>query len=128
MDPIGGLVVAGMIMKSGGSIFNASIKELMDKGMTVTQIDDVKAVVDQIQKKETDFLHYHSLRGRKQGPFHHVDMMLQVNPSLSTARVFQLQREIQSSIHKELPHVQQVHIFVEPTKTQESPSLEKGNI
>ncbi|CDS09986.1 hypothetical protein LRAMOSA02663 [Lichtheimia ramosa] len=113
LDPIGGLIVSAMIIKSGNGILMSSLRELMDKGMDHETITDISQAITEIKKKEHDLLGFHSLRGRKQGPFHHVDLVLRVDRQLPMHKAHHLEQVVQDSIKRQFPDIQQVMIYLE---------------
>lgn len=58
-------------------------------------------------------LGFHSLRGRKQGPFHHVDLVLRVDRQLPMHKAHHLEQVVQDSIKRQFPDIQQVMIYLE---------------
>lgn len=68
LDPIGGLVVSAMILKMGVDSAIPSFKELMD--IAVPDLKDVHEVLGRI-KVDKNIVGFHSVRGRKMGPFIH---------------------------------------------------------
>ena len=55
LDPIGGLLISGVILKQGGDILSSSLKELMDKGISQTDVDAITRIVKQVK------VSYHSI-------------------------------------------------------------------
>lgn len=51
LDPLGGIVVSGMLIKSSVSLLGSSMKELMDKGITNEQLDAIASAVKQVKVK-----------------------------------------------------------------------------
>lgn len=49
LDPIGGLIVSAMIIKSGNGILMSSLRELMDKGMDHETITDISQAITEIK-------------------------------------------------------------------------------
>ncbi|KAI8138890.1 hypothetical protein BJV82DRAFT_522683 [Fennellomyces sp. T-0311] len=81
LDPLGGLLVAGMIMKSSAT--------------------------------EPNLLDFHSIRGRKLGPFYHVDMALKVNPLLNVQDARRLEQRVRSAVQRDCEQVQQMIVRLE---------------
>lgn len=48
-DPLGGMVVSCMILKSGADIMCQSTNELLDKGISETELHKIKDVIDQVK-------------------------------------------------------------------------------
>ena len=69
-------------------------------------------------------IYFHSIRGRKQGPFQHVDLTIQVDQSLTMGQARRIEASVQSAIKKQFPETQQVLIYLDPSshkKTGSSP-------
>ncbi|KAI8368780.1 cation efflux family-domain-containing protein [Blakeslea trispora] len=121
LDPIGGLVVSGMLVKSSVGLLATSMQELMDKGITSKELKSIESAIDQV-KEQLDIVNFHSLRGRKVGPFHHIDFCLQLSPSITVQKAYQLEDMVQSSIKKNCKNIQKVSIYLEdPNATLNKP-------
>jgi divalent metal cation (Fe/Co/Zn/Cd) transporter len=59
LDPLGGLLVSALIVKSGAEIMASSVHELVDKGLTADEIEQIKAVITQVKVSQ------HEEHGRK---------------------------------------------------------------
>lgn len=49
LDPLGGLLVSALIVKSGAEIMASSVHELVDKGLTPDEIEQIRAVITQVK-------------------------------------------------------------------------------
>lgn len=49
LDPLGGIVVSGMLMRSSVGILGSSIKELMDKGITPEELNSITAAISKVK-------------------------------------------------------------------------------
>ncbi|KAG2220587.1 hypothetical protein INT45_002609 [Circinella minor] len=117
LDPLGGLVVSGMLLKSTFGITKSSLKELTDRGMDVTEVDKIRRIMAQMKVLEPNLIDYHSIRGRKLGPFYHVDMALKVNPELSVQEARRLEHRVRSAIQHDCEQIQQILVRLEtPSK------------
>ncbi|CAG8736156.1 11220_t:CDS:2, partial [Dentiscutata heterogama] len=108
LDPIGGILVAGMILKNGIEIMISSVKELVDMGVKEDVIKKVEKAVYKIQGIEPGIIKFHNIRGRKSGPFHLIDMIVQVDPDLKISKVRHIEEEIQKEVKKECKSVKEV--------------------
>ncbi|KAI8970094.1 hypothetical protein BDF20DRAFT_826513 [Mycotypha africana] len=77
LDPIGGLVVSGMLMK------------------------------------KADLIDFHSVRGRKQGRFNHVDLVLRLNPNISMQSADQIREKVRANVRNSCDSIQDVMIYLE---------------
>ena len=66
---------------------------------------------------EPNLIDYHSIRGRKLGPFYHVDMALKINPELSVQDACRLEHRVRSAIQHECDQVQQILVRLETPPT-----------
>lgn len=48
-DPLGGIVVSCMILKSGASMMSQSSQELLDKSISEDELNDIKAIVASVK-------------------------------------------------------------------------------
>lgn len=64
-----------------------------------------------------DLIDFHSIRGRKFGPFHHLDLVIQLNPQLSITKAHRIEQKLRWAIQHHCSHVQEViiHLDHEPT-------------
>lgn len=119
LDPLGGIVVSMMLVKSSVGILGSSIKELMDKGITPEELDSITAAIDKVRDTELDLIDFHSVRGRKQGPFNQVDLVLQLNPTMTMHKAHQLEEHVRSSVKSNCENVQNVLIYLEDASLKE---------
>ncbi|KAI8061817.1 cation efflux family-domain-containing protein [Gilbertella persicaria] len=113
LDPIGGLIVSGMLVKSSTGLLGSSMKELMDKGIATKELDSIQTAIAKVKDEELDVVNFHSVRGRKVGPFNHIDLVLQLNPSIPMQKAYQLEEKVRLSIKKSCKNVQNVAIYLE---------------
>ncbi|KAI7855174.1 cation efflux protein [Circinella umbellata] len=113
LDPLGGVLVSGIVIKQGGGILSSALKELMDHGINKSEVDTIRNAVRQVKEKEPDLIDFHSIRGRKQGPFHHVDLTLQVDSALTMEQARRIEENVQGEIKKQFPQAQQVLIYLD---------------
>lgn len=60
-----------------------------------------------------DIVSFHSVRGRKQGPFNQVDLVLRLNPSISMQKANQLEEQVRSSVKNNCENIQNIMIYLE---------------
>ncbi|KAG0185018.1 hypothetical protein DFQ28_010085 [Apophysomyces sp. BC1034] len=114
LDPIGGLAVAGMIFKSGAGIMSGSLKELMDIGVSETELAEIGAAISKAQ--ESGLIDFHSIRGRKMGPFNHLDLVLQVSPELQVSQAQRIEQLVRTAIKRDCQQVQEVLVTLDTGK------------
>lgn len=116
LDPLGGIVVSGMLVKSSVGLLGSSMKELMDKGITLEQLDSITNAIIKVKDEELDLVNFHSVRGRKQGPFNHVDLVLQLSPTISMEKAYQIEELVRSSVKNNCDNIQDILIYLEDAK------------
>ncbi|KAI8576846.1 hypothetical protein K450DRAFT_254580 [Umbelopsis ramanniana AG] len=122
LDPLGGLAVSALILKTGGDIMASSLKELCDASIDQDILDQVEKTILQLKTNKPDIVDYQSLRGRKTGPFYLMDMTLHVNPKLTVVQAHALEEEVRQSIQHTCPEVKEIMIHVHAEK-QHHPTL-----
>ncbi|CAI2187942.1 4293_t:CDS:2, partial [Funneliformis geosporum] len=115
LDPLGGILVAGMIMKSGFEIMLDSLKELVDVRVEQEVINQVEKAVEKLKGTDPNIVNFHNIRGRKSGPFYLIDMILQVNPDLTISKAHNIEEQVRQAVKKECKCVKEVlmHLDVE---------------
>ncbi|KAG2199742.1 hypothetical protein INT46_008683 [Mucor plumbeus] len=116
LDPLGGIVVSGMLVKSSVGLLGSSMKELMDKGITHEQLDAITSAITKVKDEELDLINFHSVRGRKQGPFNHIDLVLQLSPTISMEKAYQIEELVRSSVKSNCDNIQDILIYLEDAK------------
>ncbi|CAO3643602.1 unnamed protein product [Cunninghamella echinulata] len=116
LDPLGGLLVSGLIVQSGASIMKNSVQELMDKGLSKPDIEDIKQVIEKVKKNEPHLLDFYYIRGRKVGPFKHLDLILHLDPKITIDQAHGIEQNVRSSVKKEVPMVQEILIHLDAEK------------
>lgn len=129
LDPIGGLVVSGMILQSSWGICSSSIKELMDANVSHDSMDRVRELAAQMREDGVrDVL---QIRSRKMGPYDVMDVELAVSPLLSVSAGFQLAEALKHRVLSKDNHISDVVIHVVPANlkrkgTKEQSALEQS--
>jgi len=109
MDPIAGVLVAGLIIKTGIDIGYESIKELTDENVEEEIISKLEKIMTNIEGVE----HFHEMRARKMGPNILVDLHIQVNSTMSISSAHQVAERVRFRILRELPIVNEVLVHVD---------------
>jgi len=109
MDPLAGVLVAGIIVKTGINIGYESIKELTDETVEEEIIRKLSKIMDGIEGVE----HYHEMRARKMGPHLLVDLHIQVNNMISISSAHQIAERVRLTILNMLPSVNEVLVHVD---------------
>ncbi|ORZ09918.1 hypothetical protein BCR42DRAFT_381450 [Absidia repens] len=116
LDPLGGLLVSALIVQGGAGIMASSVKELIDKGIPPNEIEQIKSVISKVKEQEPQLVDFYSIRGRKLGPFKHLDMILQLDPTLTVAQAHRIEQRVRTTVKKEIAMVQEILIHVDPER------------
>lgn len=110
LDPLAGLVVAGLILRLGVKIYWQSIRELMDLAPDRQILQRLQDLVESVPgvAAVTD------LKARLHGPQMHVDTKIAVPYSLTVWEGHQIARRVVAAVHGEFPDVKAVLVHVNP--------------
>ena len=109
MDPIAGVLVAGLIIKTGIDIGYESIRELTDEIVeeeVITELGHILAEIDGVD-------HFHEMRARRMGPQLLVDLHIEVDSMMSISAAHQVAERVRLRILDELPAVNEVLVHVD---------------
>ena len=109
MDPLAGVLVSGLIIKTGIDIGYESIRELTDETVEENVIIELGKIMNSIEGVE----HYHEMRVRKMGPHLLVDLHIQVDSMMSISAAHQVAERVRLTILKKLPAVNEVLVHVD---------------
>lgn len=63
-----------------------------------------------------DIVAFHSIRGRKLGRFHHIDLVLQLSPSITMQKAYEIENKVKSSVRNNCENIQDILIHLEDPK------------
>ncbi|KAL4163722.1 hypothetical protein KRP22_005150 [Phytophthora ramorum] len=109
LDPVAGMAVAAMIVKTGGEICLDSVQELTDntvEGEVLETLQEVSASVD-------DVLHVSQVRARRMGPYTLVDLRVHLDARTSISMAQQISERVRSHILQEVPDVSEVLVHID---------------
>ena len=109
MDPIAGMLVAGLIIKTGIDIGYESIRELTDE----TAEEEVISELGKIMSGIEGVVHYHEMRARRMGPHLLVDLHIEVDSMISISSAHQVAERVRLGILEKLPAVNEVLVHVD---------------
>lgn len=110
LDPLMGLAVAIMIIRSGIGLCRQSLQPLVDARLPE---EEEQEVVRLIEQHSSEFVEFHNLRTRQAGAERHVDFHLVVHGQRSLEEVHHLCDDIEKAIEDRFPTVS-VLIHPEP--------------
>ena len=119
LDPVTGLVVAGLILRAGYLLCRDSILPLMDTRLPVSEED----LIRQVLNDEPRVLGYHKLRTRKSGSQRHVDIHVQIDDECTLVEAHDFTEELEDMIRKVLPALF-INIHIEPYQAEMRHQLE----
>ena len=85
-DAIGGLLVAAWLLWGAVSVFRASSVELMDHELP----DEARAQIVKLMTEDPRLTDIHQLRTRASGPFVHIQMHADIDPTLSLVQAHEV--------------------------------------
>jgi len=125
VDPIGAILVAGMIMKTGVEIGWDAVHNLVDAQTNQRLKDQVHEISDRLTE-EGHIRQVSNVRCRRLGHYVLVDMHVTVDEYLSVTAASQARQRVVREIKQQLPEVAEVMIQVsaQPTTTPKTPPVD----
>ena len=109
MDPIVGLLVAGLILKTGIDIGYGSIRELTDENVEEEVISELRKILKGIEGVNN----FHEMRARRMGAYLLVDLHIEVDSMISISVAHQVAERVRLGIIEKLPIVNEVLVHVD---------------
>ncbi|KAG7379706.1 hypothetical protein PHYPSEUDO_008272 [Phytophthora pseudosyringae] len=97
LDPVAGMAVAAMIVKTGGEICLDSVQELTDNTVEA----EVLETLQEVSRGVDDVLHVSQVRARRMGPYTLVDLRVHIS------------KRVRSHILQEVPDVSEVLVHID---------------
>lgn len=120
-DPIGGMLVGGIILKMGGEIGWSAVKELCDAQLPDKIVHNLQHAVDGVvHRSGGEIVSIKQLRSRFIGRNVHVDLTLVLSDGLSFQQACAWKAEVKNAIAREVPRAKD--IIVELSTAEQSPS------
>lgn len=107
-DPIVTLIISLFIVKIGIDIIRESSPTLMDRAKVPAQ------EAEEIALSVPGVISCHKVRSRGHEQAVYVDLHIQVDPSLDTARAHAIAHQVEQRLHHRRPDIQDVTIHIEP--------------
>lgn len=123
LDHLGAIVVSLLILQAAWRIVWPALKQLADSGATLTEQNELYALVSGIDGVKD----VHALRTRHIGPGLQVDLHLQVDPDLSVRDGHNLAGLVKSKLLTQGRDVVDVLIHIEPFESKKSGSFGNGD-
>ncbi|KAI8838563.1 cation efflux family-domain-containing protein [Chytriomyces cf. hyalinus JEL632] len=112
LDPVGGILVSGLIVQSAWKMAVPAIGELRDTADTQV-INQVQKLLQEFQQQDHNITGFHSIRARKMGPETLVDLQLRVKPRISVSLAHQIAENARHAICTQVSDVSEVLIHVD---------------
>jgi cation diffusion facilitator family transporter len=110
LDPIAGLVVSALIIKMSLTLFRSNVGILMDERPETAVLDDIRATTLAVGRvKAID-----SARVHRRGSTFTIDMEIAVDSKLTVEQGHQVAVEVRDRLMKEVAHVRDVMVHVNP--------------
>jgi cation diffusion facilitator family transporter len=109
MDPIAGVLVAGLIIKTGINIGYESIRELTDETVEEEVLSELEQIMSEIEGVD----HFHEMRVRRMGPHLLVDLHIEVDSMMSISAAHQVAERVRLSILEKVSAVNEVLVHVD---------------
>ncbi|KAJ8547446.1 hypothetical protein K7X08_011032 [Anisodus acutangulus] len=113
LDPLAGLVVAGMIMKAGLETGYQSVLELVDAAIPSHTLEPFKRTILQVDGVKG----CSHLRGRRAGSYLYVDVIVEVDPFSSVSAAHDVGENVSREIQRLHPEIAEVFVHIEPSTT-----------
>jgi len=115
LDPIGGLVVSGMIFKAGADIGLESVQDLADGNNHNSKLkEEIKRLIKELAVNSGgEVTGCHSIRTRRVGPEIFVDLCIFVDEKLTVSAAHNASERISQCIEASIDEVEEVMVHVE---------------
>ena len=114
VDPIAGLLVAGLIVKAAVELAWDSLKDLTDQNVSAAVLQQVERLLDDMRGEGV--VGWHQLRGRRMGPYMILDVHIEVSPKLSVTVSHQIAEKVRRHIMDQMPAVSEVLVHIDPAQ------------
>ena len=121
LDAIAAIGVGLMIAKIGWDLAWHSLKELIDTGLEIERVTDIKKCILEVDGVST----LHILRTRQIGADALVDVHIQVEPHISVSEGHYISETVRSKLIKEIEEVIDVMVHIDPEDDEHAPQNTK---
>ncbi|KAK1928697.1 Metal tolerance protein C1 [Phytophthora citrophthora] len=109
LDPVAGMAVAAMIVKTGGEICLDSVQELTDNTVEA----EVLETLQEVSRGVDDVLHVSQVRARRMGPYTLVDLRVHLDARTSISMAQQISKRVRLHILQQVPDVTEVLVHID---------------
>lgn len=110
LDAVAAVGVALMVAKIGWDLVWHSMRELMDTGLEIGRIAEIKAIINSIDGVHT----LHLLRSRMMGADALIDVHIQVADDLSVSEAHYISETVSKRLISEVEEIREVMVHIDP--------------
>lgn len=127
VDPIGGLLVAGMILKTGVSIGSRALSELVDVSLPAETLENISHAIKDTQASNSALIGFSRVRGVKAGGYYLIDVVLKLDGTLQLQDAHTIEADVRREIMSRVKMVREVrcHLHVEGESDGDEPHNRK---
>lgn len=119
LDPLAGVLVSGLIIRAGVKSGYRSLQELVDSALPESVLSPFKATVMRVKGVKG----CHAMRGRRAGSSIHLDVHIEVDPSLSVSGAHMIGETARQNLREHHSLLEEIFIHVEPAADAFSRSI-----
>ncbi len=112
LDQIGAVIVSAFIIKVGLKILFTNINDLLDTGLSMEKINNIKKIITNIRNVRG----VHRLRTRKLANYIYLDLHLEVDGQLSVIQGHDISEKVKHTLIQNNPKIIDVMVHLEPEK------------
>ena len=109
-DLLAAAIVGALIVKMGWEFSYSALEELIDKGASAEQIDEIRAVI----RGTSGVLDLHELRSRRMADRLLVDAHVHVAPRISVSEGHRIAEQVRANVRTSCPEVLDVLVHIDP--------------
>lgn len=117
LDQIGAVIVSAFIIKIGLQILFKNINDLLDTGISKTNIEQIKQIITSVR----DVKGVHKLRTRKLANYIYIDLHLEVDGNLTVTRGHDISEDVKQALIKANPKIMDVLVHLDPENKSSAP-------
>ena len=110
MDAVAAIIVGAMILLMGFRLGRKALYELIDTGLDLNLVDDVRATM----QADASVVGIHNLRTRSMGGQGYIDAHIEVDSDLTVSEAHYIAHKIEHRVKKQFPKIIDVQIHIDP--------------
>ncbi|KAJ3219631.1 hypothetical protein HDU67_000119 [Dinochytrium kinnereticum] len=112
LDPVGGVVVSGMIIQASLGMLLPALRDLTDRAPQDV-VTRTTQILTEMLEMDKNIVGFKAVRGRKMGPDYFIDLQLQVSPRISVSQSHQISENVRHAVITKVPRITEVLIHVD---------------